>query len=455
MTRARLHLAVVGLLCLTLACSGGDAREGQGGESGGRGGDGHHGGERRTGSPWAAGDPAAAVPVEVAAAQRRTIASYIETNGTLEAETEVDVVARLPGPIAVLKAEEGEFVAAGALLARIEDEEYRADLEIAAVNLEETRMAYERAQNLRAEELISNQDYDTAKSAYDTARAQHEAAQLQMRFTEIRAPFAGWVVTRYVEFAQQVGAGTPLYRLSDFTPLLCPIQVPERELARLRKGQPAYVTVEPFPGERFKADVLRISPVVDAASGTIKVTLEVDAERRLRPGMFARVFVETETRAGAVVVPKAALSLESLGDAVYVATEGKASRRDVQLGFREGDFVQILEGVAAGEQVVVVGQEGLSDGTPIQILVADGRPQQSASTAPDADGVEQRRATAGGRPGTGSPAGRGRPDISSMTPEQIEGMKERMRARGMTDEEIEERITRMRAAASGGGDARP
>jgi len=86
--------------------------------------------------------------------------------------------------------------------------------------------------------------------------------------------------------------------------------------------------VESWPGEKFEAAVLRISPVVDSATGTIKVTLEVRSPEKLRPGMFARVFVETETRSDALVIPKAALSLESIGDTVYVAEGDTASRRD-------------------------------------------------------------------------------------------------------------------------------
>ncbi|MEE9293195.1 MAG: efflux RND transporter periplasmic adaptor subunit, partial [Acidobacteriota bacterium] len=114
--------------------------------------------------------------------------------------------------------------------------------------------------------------------------------------------------------------------------------------------------------------VLRISPVVDAATGTIKVTLQVRATDRLRPGMFSRVFIETATRQDAVVIPKAALSLDSIGDTVFVADGGTVSRRDVALGFEEGDFVEVVSGITDGEQVVVVGQDGLSEGTPIQVL---------------------------------------------------------------------------------------
>jgi RND family efflux transporter MFP subunit len=379
----------------------------------------------------------AAVPVEVAGVARRSISSYIETNGTLEAENEVDIVARTSGPIVALNAEEGDDVRAGQVLAGLDDVEYRAQVEIARVMLNETKLAYERATQLQAEELISPESFEQARSSYETAQAQYEAAQILLGYTSIKAPFDGLIINRYINFAEQVSTNTPLFRISDFDPLLCPIQLPERELPRLRSGQSAYLTVEPFPDERFAASILRISPVIDAATGTVKVTLQVRSEGKLRPGMFARVFVEVATRNDALVIPKAALSLESIGDTVYVADGEVASRREVVLGFAEGDFVEVVSGLAHDESVVVVGQDGLSDGTPIQVLLAE-------STSPPAES-----AMAGAGPGRASG---GMPfDPTTMTPERLEQIKERMRARGMTEEQIEERLAASRQGRAPGG----
>ncbi|MCP4202708.1 MAG: efflux RND transporter periplasmic adaptor subunit [bacterium] len=349
-----------------------------------------------------------AVPVEVAPVERRSISFYIQSNGTLEAENEVDVVARTNGPIEELRTEEGRVVSKGQLLARIDDDEIRSQVEIARVSLEEARLNFERAERLYSIQLVSPEEYEQARSRFETARAQYQGNQLQLGYTEIRAPFSGRIVARYIDAAQQVSAGTPLFRLSDFDPLLCPVQVPERELPRLVVGQAAYLTVEAWPEEPFDASVLRISPVIDADTGTVKVTLDVSARDKLRPGMFARVFLKTETHDSAVVVPKTALSLESLGDTVFVDRNGTAERRDVEIGFEEGDSVEVLSGVSPGELVVVVGQDGLSDGTPIQVL--GGAESGSARTA------------TGGHPPGGGP-----PDPSQMAPEDLERMKQRMR----------------------------
>ena len=233
------------------------------------------GGSRGSGGGMAAmmggGPPGGdvAVPVEVATVERRSISSFIETNGTLEAENEVDIVARVAGPIVRLEAEETMLVRRGDLLARIDPSEIEAQREIARVALDEARLACERAERLKQEELVSAEDYENAKAAFESAQAQFEGNEIELGYTEIRAPFDGLIIDRFIKFAQHVGNGDPLFRISDFDPLLCRIQVPERNLPVLRTGQRAHLTVEAWPGERFEAHVLRLSPVVDSSTGTV------------------------------------------------------------------------------------------------------------------------------------------------------------------------------------------
>ncbi|MCP3964321.1 MAG: efflux RND transporter periplasmic adaptor subunit [bacterium] len=404
------------------------------------------------------------VPVEVAAVARRPISSYLETHGTLEAENEVDLVARTAGPIVELLTEEGKTVREGDVLARIDDREIRAQLDVSRVRLEETRLAYERAKELQAGALVSQEALDQALANYQSAQGDFERLRVQMLYTEITAPFDGLVVERYVKFAEHLSSGSRLFRLSDFDPLLCPIQVPERELPRLRVGQSARLEVEAWGEEAFAARVLRLSPVVDAATGTVKVTLEVAGRGRLRPGMFASVYLEMERRPDALVIPKSALALDSLGDTVFVAAEGVAERRSLELGFQNENLLEVRAGLEEGEPVIVVGQDGLSEGTPVEILhtvevtgerVAEasefgtGRTARPQRPEPSAGGQGVGPGGPGGRGGPGG--GRGFRDIDLDDPEQLERAKSFMRQRGLSDEEIEQRLKRMRERQSGGG----
>jgi membrane fusion protein, multidrug efflux system len=340
----------------------------------------------------------AAVPVEVALVARRSVAAYIETNGALDAENDVRIVARVAGPIVELATEEGRDVRKGQLMARIDPSEARAQTQIAEVTLRETERAFERAKSTFEALLISQADYDQALAAKESAEATLADRRVQLDYTTIAAPFDAVVVDRMVRLADNVTVNQELFRIADFDPLLCKIQVPEKELPRLHKGQPAHLTVEAWPGERFPAKVLRLSPVVDATSGTVRVTLEVEPRDKLRPGMFASVFLEVDRHESALTIPKAALSLESLGDTVYVVNGDVAARRPVQLGYEESAIVEVISGLAEGDRVIVVGQDGLSEGTPIRIL-----------EGPGAEAPAPRRAEGQGPSGGESPRGRPRP----------------------------------------------
>ncbi len=437
----------------------GGGRPGRGGPPGGFGGMGGFGGDAGS----------TAIPVEVAPVERRDISDYLETNGTLEAENEVDIVARIMGPIVELNVEEGMFVEEGEILARIDDRETLAQLEIARVSLEDARLAYERAKKSWEAEIIAKELLDQAKSSFDAQAAQIRSIEIQLGYTVIRAPFSGLIIERVIKNAEHVQNGARLFRISDFTPLLCEIQLPEKDLAKLRVGQRAYLTVEAFEDERFDASVLRVNPVVEAGTGTVRTTLSVQGRGKLRPGMFASVYLQVDRRPNALVIPKEALVLESIGDAVFVVADDVAQRREVTLGFTESDIVEITSGVDEGEQVVVIGQDSLSDGTAVSVLSiageaapsggrpggaprggpasGEGRPPGAGGTeagAPQGSPTESARP---GRPGGGAP-GRGPGpgfDPQNMTPEMEERIRARMKERGLTDEQIDERLEAMKS----------
>ncbi|MBZ0112784.1 MAG: efflux RND transporter periplasmic adaptor subunit [Thermoanaerobaculia bacterium] len=428
----RRRLLLLALLTggLILGCGGDTGSEGQGGRAAGAPGRGGPGGA------GFGGEKTAAVPVEVATVEEGRIASTLSTHGTLEAEAEVDLVSRIAGPIVELRAEEGMEVRSGQLLARIDPREVAAQLEVSRVKLAEAQNDFDRTQRLLDSNLVSRELYDSSASALDSARAEHARNEIQVGYTEIKAPFSGLIVRRYIKDAENISTNQALFRLSDFDPLLCSIRVPERELPRLQVGQLASLTVEAYGSKSFEARVIRISPVVEAESGTVKVTLEAAPQGQLRPGMFASVALELEAREGALIIPKVALSLDSIGDTVFVAKDGAAERREITVGFRDGQRLEVLEGLQRGEEVVVLGQDGLADGTPIQVLSASGEivgtPAQSATSGDE------------GRGGSGPPRFEG----GEMTPEQLEAIKERMRSRGLSEAQIEERLKNLR---EGGG----
>lgn len=456
--RAALVVLVFLSAMLVVGCGGGDDANGEGANRGRSGGPPEGGGKSRgnrdlggRGLPGA-GSPGAtaAVPVEVVLVDRSSISSYLETNGVLEAENDVSIVARTAGPIVELAVEEGMRVREGQLLLEIDETERLAEVEIARVALEDAKRAHERAKAARDAEIISQEVYDAALNQLESAEARLKSAQILHDYTSVRAPFNGVVVERFVKLAENVTVNQPLFRITDFDPLLCKIQVPEKELSRLEIGQRALLNVEAWPDERFVAKLLRISPVVDGTTGTIRVTLEVATGGKLRPGMFASVFLETDTHPDALTIPKSALSIDSLTDSVFVAKNGEAERRGIEIGFEESERIEVLSGLSEGEPVVVVGQDGLTNGTPLQVIGGPGsektpaarRTAESESGSGRESGRESPAAERPAFPDGGGGPGMRDVDFSKLSPEELERVKERMRERGLSDERIEEIIRR-------------
>ncbi len=412
-------------------CGGGGDAASPGGPPGGFGG----------GRPGSGG---AAVPVEVVEIAPGAISAWIETNGALEAEREVDIVARIGGPITRILTEEGRTVTEGEMLALIDDTEARAQVEIARVALTQAEVAHDRAKASFEQQVVSQEVYDSALSAFESARAQLEGNQIQYGYTRIEAPFDGLIVERAIKFGETVTAGQRVFRISDFDPLLCNIAVPERDLTRVSPGQIARIRVEAFPGEEFEGRVLRVSPVVDPATGTIRVTLEVNRQGRLSPGMFANVRLVTDVRENALIMPRRALSLESLADTVFVVEEGLAVRRTVTLGYDEEDRVEVTEGLQAGDRVIVIGQDGLTDATPVQILAGPGAadaPAPRPERAPNRrEAVAEERETSEEPTETPSTPPESPAPPPPASPEEREAEMQRMRDRGMTEEQIRRRL---------------
>jgi membrane fusion protein (multidrug efflux system) len=310
----------------------------------------------------------AAIPVQVAAAKSGEISTFLMQTTTIEAERQVEIIAKVSGQVIKLSAEEGLRVKNGDLLARLDEAELRINFMQTSVSMETDKAMLERAQNMLEKNLIAEENYETTRLQYESSKAAHEAARLQLAYTSIRAPFDGVVTARNIELGQRVNVNQSLFIIADFNPLRAKIFVPEKDIGRIFVGQKAKITIEAEPGLEFAASVKMVSPVVDPSSGTSKVTIDIDDDRgKLKPGMFASVFITTETHQNALIMLKKALILESDRDQVYIYQNGKAHKVNLLLGFTSGDQVEVLSGLQEGDLVVIAGQDGLREGLPIRI----------------------------------------------------------------------------------------
>jgi membrane fusion protein (multidrug efflux system) len=198
---------------------------------------------------------------------------------------------------------------------------------------------------------------------------------------------------RLVQEGDFVATGTQLFTLVDDSRLIAVLDVPERELTRLRLRQTVRLDVA-AAAEPVVGWIKRISPVVDPASGTVRVTVGIeDPSRRLRAGMYARFLVITDTKDEAVLVSKRALVYDRDLTYVWVAQDSTVERRTLVRGYEDEERLEALSGIAPGERLVTVGQSALKTGSPIRIIKADGRevapPVETADGADAASGTKK------------------------------------------------------------------
>jgi len=258
-------------------------------------------------------------PVETVPVARRSIDAYILTSCTLEPERQVEVIAKTSGEITTLEVEEGDIVREGTVLARLDEEEAELDLRQAKVRYENLKRSMERSEQTFRQKIISKEEFEDIQAQYEAALVDYDQAKLRKKYSTITSPIDGVVVERRVERGDRVRTEETLFVVADFNPLLAKIHIPEKDLGRIRVGHKAYIAAESVPGKEFIGQVRRISPVVDPASGTAKVTIELPhANQYLRPGMFVSVRIITETHPNALVIPKKALVLESDQSEVFI-----------------------------------------------------------------------------------------------------------------------------------------
>lgn len=323
----------------------------------------------------------------------------LNASGYLVPRRKAVVSSKIQGRLAQLRVEEGSRIEAGAILARLEQAEFvaqvgrsRAAIERAEADLAEARRQLELSTRLFDQGVGSRDARDAAASRVRIAdatlsqgRAELVVAQAQLETTEIRAPFTGTVLRKMAEVGESVAPIPPgvnissasgaIVVLADLDTLEAEVDVAESNVASLAEANPAEVTVEAFPAERYRAALRQVIPTADRTKATVmvKVTL-LDTDRRLKPEMSAKVTFlasagarELSTAAAAIeiTVPSTAVVLRDGVDQVFVIEQGKAVPRPVQLGPRRGGSVVIDSGLAGEEVVILTPPDGLRPGDPV------------------------------------------------------------------------------------------
>ena len=305
-----------------------------------------------------------AVPVEVAALGHGEIEVVLRLSSNLEAEDEVQVFAEAPRRVTELLVEEGTPVRKGRTLVQLQKDEQTSAVAKAEIELKESERDYDRAKELYEQKLVTEETYTEAGYKVERNRLALADARRELGYTQVRAPISGIVTERLVNLGDHVTVNQPLFRIVDFDSIVARIYVPEKDLGRLAVGQPARLKADALGGRVFSGSIDRISPVVDPATGTVKVTVATPRQEGLRPGMYVEVELVTAVHDAALLVPKRALVYDN--DQVFVFRlkadeDRRVERLRVAPLLENTDFIEPESGLEAGDQLVVAGQSGLKD----------------------------------------------------------------------------------------------
>ncbi|MBN1406746.1 MAG: efflux RND transporter periplasmic adaptor subunit [Calditrichaceae bacterium] len=309
------------------------------------------------------------IPVEITKVRRGSISDYILLSSNLETEVMADVFARVQGIVEKIHKEEGDYVEKGETLLTLEAREYVLAEQRAQVEYQQQLSNYNRLEAMHAKKLLSDDEFERAKFAKEGARIAWEEAKLNLDYTHLKSPISGHIGERLTKIGERIQPTDKLFSVINNSQVIAVVYVPEKSLNKLAIGQKALIHSDNLGDDVFEGWIKRISPVVDPASGTFKVTVGVvNKNDRLRPGMFVNVEIIIETRDDVVLVPKTAIVYENEYMNVYVVRDSVAHKIRLQHGFEDNEKVEALSDIKDGDQIIVVGQSGMKDKTRVKIV---------------------------------------------------------------------------------------
>ena len=312
------------------------------------------------------------VPVEVSAARPQTVRDQFRALGTIEADEDVVIVSEQDGTLRSMPFAEGQPIQKGTLLAQLDDRELKADAERTEAQNQLAAANFERAQKLAAQQAISAQELDDARSNAKVAEATASLASVRLEKTRIRAPFDGVVGRRLSTVGSWVRAGDPIAHVARLSTLRVAFSAPEKSLAELKPGRAVEVRTPAWPGRAFEGRLSVVDPIVDPVTRTVHLIAQVpNPGGVLKPGLSADVSVTLAERPHSITIPDEAVFAEGGSNLVYVVNPDSTVKRvALQLGSRDSARVEVLHGLSGGETVVRTGHQKLFDGAHV-IPVSD------------------------------------------------------------------------------------
>ncbi|CCH56513.1 efflux transporter, RND family, MFP subunit [Fibrisoma limi BUZ 3] len=306
------------------------------------------------------------VGVRTAKAELRNLSQESEFLGSFAPNREVEIRPQAGGQIIQLPVEEGQYVRAGQLIAKIDDDQLRYQVEAQQVTMEGHQNDLKRYENLVKGDATPAVNLERTQLNIRATQAQIKQLQKQIANATITAPFAGIVTEKMVEKGSVVSVGSPIAKVTDISTLKLVVDVPEKSINQFRVGQTITISTEVYPDARFTGHVSLIAAEGDAAHNyPVEITVRNSDKNMLRAGMYGSIENTNKLKGQTLAIPRQAIVGSAKEPQVYVVENGKAVLKRVGIGVTTNDYYEITKGLQAGDQVVTSGQINLQNGTPV------------------------------------------------------------------------------------------
>ncbi|MEK1908118.1 MAG: efflux RND transporter periplasmic adaptor subunit [Pseudomonas sp.] len=307
--------------------------------------------------------------VEVTQPERTLVRDELVTFGSLRSDESVMIRPEIEGRVASLHFREGEAVKGGELLVSLDDSITRAELAQAQANLDLAEKSYQRTQMLFKRGASNAQAQDEAQSQQQAARASLALAQARLDKTQVRAPYDGVLGLRQVSIGDYLSAGQDMVNLEVLDPLKVDFRIPQKAVSQVGVGQVIELSLDAYPGERFKGTIIALNPRLDEVGRSQAIRAQIgNSDHRLKPGQFVKVSVILAERPQALLIPEEAVM--PMGQLLFVnlVVDGKAERRQIRIGQRQRGKAEVVEGLQGDETVISAGWQKVTPGHEVRTV---------------------------------------------------------------------------------------
>lgn len=320
------------------------------------------------------------IPVNVQELNLRSIEEYVNTTGTSFPKGEIELKSKIPAayyleknPLTGRLWQLGDRVKTGALIARLEDEEYvnSVQMETNLLNMELMETELRKQESLYEKGGVTLKELKTAGINYENAKTTVTNSKLQLQKTRVVAPIDGVIVDLpYYTRGTEIASGVTIAKIMDYSTMYMDVRLPEKYITVIKPGQEVKLTNYTIPEDTIIGSITQLSPAIDADTRTFKGTINIDnSDYLLRPGMFVKADIVTQRKDSVIVIPKNIILSRQRGKTVFVVDRGIAVERIVETGLENLTEVEITRGLEKNERVVTGGFETLSNRSKVKIII--------------------------------------------------------------------------------------